>query len=508
MSQPQALGANLNFIRYTSHLQERLRGAKAIIMAALPGALEALYTQIRAAPETARLFSSEEVISHARAKQYAHWGLVAEARMDEAYLMATRRVGETHINAGVEPKWMIAGQNILLGILVNAVLEARWPKSRFGKARNALRRQAIEEVAAVIKGGLFDLELALDVYREISTRTRVGAERRLREHADAVVQAMGEAMAALAAGDLTHRIGDVMPPEYAKLREDFNQAMGNLARTLGGVLGTARTVNSSIDELAQAADNMSRRTEHQAASLLESTTALNELTEGVKRMADGAAEADKTTNSVNAGAENSRTVVTETGAAMGQIESSSREIGQIIGLIDDIAFQTNLLALNAGVEAARAGDAGRGFAVVASEVRALAQRSAEAAKAIKSLISTSSAQVSQGVELVRKTSAALDEVIGGIGQVDSLISGIATAAASQSSGLGQVNEALSQMNNGVQQNAAVVEETTAAIHSLRGEIERLARSLTAFKLPEGGEAVDMPQLNRLPTPARRRMAAE
>lgn len=505
MSSFQALSERLSFIKLTPRLQERLRGAKSIIMAALPGALEASYAQIRATPETAKFFSSEEAIRHAKTKQHAHWDLISNGRLDEIYGQAVTHVGEVHARIGLEPRWYIGGYNIVLEQLATALLEARWPKSRFGRAKSALRQQAIEEVCAVAKAMLLDMEMAISVYLESSERTRLAVEARAKESAAAVVKAISDATAALAAGDLTHRIGDVMPPEYVRLREDFNAALERLSDTLSGVLSTSRTINSSIEELAQAADDMARRTEHQAANLLESTTALNELTEGVKRMAHGAAEADKMAGTVNEGAENSRSVVTEAGTAMGQIEGSSREIGQIIGLIDDIAFQTNLLALNAGVEAARAGDAGRGFAVVASEVRALAQRSAEAAKAIKALISTSSAQVTQGVELVRRTSTTLDGIIGGIGQIDSLISGIATAAASQSSGLGEVNEALGQMNNAVQQNAAMVEQTTAAVHSLRAEVEGLNGSLTAFKLP--AETLS-PSFNRLPVPARRRVAAE
>ena len=248
---------------------------------------------------------------------------------------------------------------------------------------------------------------------------------------------------------------------------------------------------------------MSCRTEQQAAALLQTTTTLNELVEAVKRTAEGAAQVNEAVSAAYTGATNSRAVVGEAGAAMGQIEGSSREIGQIIGLIDDIAFQTNLLALNAGVEAARAGDAGRGFAVVASEVRALAQRSADAAKAIKGLISTSGAQVAQGVELVRKTGLTLDTIGGNVAQIEGLVSGIASAARNQSGGLAQVSEAVNQMNQAVQQNAAMVEETTAAVHSLKGEIDGLNSSIAAFKITRGAA-----EFNRFPTPAKRRAYAD
>ena len=235
--------------------------------------------------------------------------------------------------------------------------------------------------------------------------------------------------------------------------------------------------------------------------MLETTTALTELTEGVKRTASGAAQAHVAVGAANSGAANSRSVVTEAGDAMNKIEASSQEISQIIGLIDDIAFQTNLLALNAGVEAARAGDAGRGFAVVASEVRALAQRSAEAAKAIKSLISTSSSQVVQGVELVRKTGTSLESIGTNVAQIEGLVSGIARAAQHQSGGLNQVSEVVSQMNMVVQQNAAMVEEASAAVHSLKSEINELNRSISTFKITRTSQsaprAVPASKLRRL-----------
>ena len=503
MASFQELAERLSFIQLTGHLQDRLREAKSLIMTALPAALEASYAQILATPETAKFFSSETAIRHAKSKQQAHWELISNGRLDESYAKAVTHVGEVHARIGLEPRWYIGGYNIVLEQLIAALLEARWPKARFNRRRNEMRQQAKEEIAAVAKMVLLDMDLAISVYLETSERTRLAIEARMKASAEAVVQTMSDAMTALAAGDLTYRIGDVMPPEYAKLREDYNGALERLSATLSSILGSSYAISGGVEELAQAADDMAQRTERQAASLLQSTTALNELTEGVKHMAHGAAEADKMAGLVNSGAENSRNVVAEAGAAMGQIEASSREIGQIIGLIDDIAFQTNLLALNAGVEAARAGDAGRGFAVVASEVRALAQRSAEAAKAIKALISTSSSQVNQGVELVRKTSTTLDGIVGSVGQIDGVISGIATAASSQSSGLGEVNEALGQMNNAVQQNAAMVEETTAAVHALRKEIEALERALAAFKI--AGQAPG--DVTRLPVPARRRAAA-
>jgi methyl-accepting chemotaxis protein len=408
-----------------------------------------------------------------------------------------------HARIGLEPRWYIGGYTVVLDTLIDAIITARWPKSRFGR-NSGMETQVAEELSALVKATFLDMDMVISMYIESLDKRRAAAEAKAQSSADSVVNAVGAAMRALAAGDLTHRIGETIPPEYAQLRLDFNSALEKLAGTLSRIQTSSRVINGGIEELSQASDDMARRTEQQAAALLETTTALTELSGAVKRTADSAAQVNTAVSAANAGAASSRIVVGEAGAAMGQIETSSREIGQIIGLIDDIAFQTNLLALNAGVEAARAGDAGRGFAVVASEVRALAQRSADAAKAIKALISTSSAQVTQGVELVRKTGLSLDSINTNVSQIEDLVSGIANAARNQSGGLSQVSEAVGQMNQAVQQNAAMVEETTAAVHSLKGEIDGLNNSIGAFNITGGSIGRES---SRVQAPMKRRVLA-
>ncbi|MCL6507424.1 MAG: chemotaxis protein, partial [Bryobacteraceae bacterium] len=224
-----------------------------------------------------------------------------------------------------------------------------------------------------------------------------------------------------------------------------------------------------------------RRTEQQAASLEETAAALDEITATVQRSAAGAKKASDAASEARADANKSGEVVREAVAAMGAIEGSSRQITQIIGVIDEIAFQTNLLALNAGVEAARAGDAGRGFAVVAQEVRGLAQRSAEAAKEIKTLIATSTAQVERGVKLVGHTGEALADIVAKVGAIDGLISEIASSSDEQAQGLAQVNVAVNQMDQVTQQNAAMVEEANAAAASLSNESHELTRLVCQFQ---------------------------
>ncbi|MFZ4606744.1 MAG: methyl-accepting chemotaxis protein [Caulobacter sp.] len=302
---------------------------------------------------------------------------------------------------------------------------------------------------------------------------------------EVAIGALSNALQALAEGDLTHRITTTFAAKAQALKENFNIAAERLAEAMSAVVSTAHGVRSGSEELAAATNDLSRRTEQQAASLEETAAALDQITATVRKTASGAQEASSAVARTRSDAEQSGQVVDKAVAAMGAIENSSREIGQIIGVIDEIAFQTNLLALNAGVEAARAGDAGRGFAVVAQEVRALAQRSAQAAKEIKTLVGTSSTQVGAGVQLVGEAGDALGRISAQVAAIDSLVGDITASAQEQASGLAQVNTAVNHMDQVVQQNAAMVEQAAAATDSLRTDSDSLTRMVARFRLPDG-----------------------
>ena len=297
-----------------------------------------------------------------------------------------------------------------------------------------------------------------------------------------VVESIAKGLEQLSDGSLIFRIDEAFTADYEKLRTDFNGAMGKLQETMKVVSGNTVAIKSGTNEISSAADDLSRRTEQQAASLEETAAALDEITNTVRKTAQGSRHAREVVGAAKKDAEQSGQVVRQAVEAMSGIEKSSSQIGQIIGVIDEIAFQTNLLALNAGVEAARAGDAGRGFAVVASEVRALAQRSAEAAKEIKTLISASSTQVEQGVALVGETGKALERIVVQITEINGIVADIAASAQEQATGLDQVNTAVNQMDQVTQQNAAMVEESTAASHALAKETEELSKLISRFQL--------------------------
>ncbi|NUS67710.1 MAG: PAS domain-containing methyl-accepting chemotaxis protein [Ensifer adhaerens] len=304
------------------------------------------------------------------------------------------------------------------------------------------------------------------------------------------INSLGAGLRALAEGDLTRHLDTPFVPSMEAVRTDFNDATAKLRGAMRTVGDNASAIASGAREIRAAADDLSKRTEQQAASVEETAAALDEITTTVSDSSRRAEEAGGLVAKTKAGAERSGNVVKSAIGAMGQIEQSSREISNIIGVIDDIAFQTNLLALNAGVEAARAGEAGKGFAVVAQEVRELAQRSASAAKDIKALIGTSTEHVKNGVSLVGQTGAALEEILVQVQEINANVSAIVEAAREQSTGLKEINQAVNSMDQATQQNAAMVEESTAASHAMAREAEALHELLRQFRYGEQAQVVD------------------
>jgi methyl-accepting chemotaxis protein len=297
-----------------------------------------------------------------------------------------------------------------------------------------------------------------------------------------IVDGLGSGLEALAQGNLRYQIIESFEGHYDSLRQSFNTTVAGLENSMSQVAHSAQSVNTGSNEIRAASEDLARRTEQQAAALEETTAAMGQVTSMVGETARSASDVRSAVSEAHKDATEGGNVVRKAVDAMDAIEKSSQEINNIINVIDGISFQTNLLALNAGVEAARAGDAGKGFAVVANEVRALAQRSADAAKDIKGLITTSSGQVNQGVNLVGETGRMLERISGKIGEINALIADIASGAERQAVNLQQVNGAVTDMDRMTQQNAAMVEESTAAARSLAVEADELAALVTRFEL--------------------------
>jgi methyl-accepting chemotaxis protein len=298
---------------------------------------------------------------------------------------------------------------------------------------------------------------------------------------------------AIASGDLSQRIAQDYQGTFGQLKDAANQTAGQLAAIIGQIRQASEAINVAAGEIATGNQDLSSRTEEQASSLEETASSMEQLTSTVKQNADNARQANELASGAQAVAVKGGSVVGEVVATMTAIHDSSRRIADIIGVIDGIAFQTNILALNAAVEAARAGEQGRGFAVVATEVRNLAQRSAAAAKEIKSLISESVDKVESGNRLVDQAGRTMGEVVSSIKRVAAIVTEISEASREQSSGIEQVSRAVSQMDEVTQQNAALVEEAAAAAESLEEQAESLVRAVAIFRVQEAGPALSAPK---------------
>ena len=440
----------------------RFSGIARIIKKSAPKILDRFYADVRADPQRARYFPSQQIMDSARSRQMDHWINLFSGALEQDHLDRAAHIGQVHARIGLEPAFYIGGYASILAELVEAELT--------NSIGGIFRRTKARRIGTLIKTALLDMELATSAYLKALDHGR-----------EITLDRLSKALADVSQGDLTVQI-EGLPKEFEQVQFDFASMCECIAQTLGSVAASSDQIHVGASEIDAASDDLSRRTESQATALAESATALDQLTAGVRSAAQGASEVNHAVVEAEAEARQGGKVVEDAVLAMDGIQKSAQEIGAFVNVIDSISFQTNLLALNAGVEAARAGDAGKGFAVVATEVRALAQRSAEAAQSIKSLIGDSVHHVERGVSLVGRTGEVFRRIVEKVSGITTLASQISELAHTQAGQLGQVNSAVSEMDRMTQQNAAMVEEATAAARNLAVQAEELAKLVKMFKL--------------------------
>jgi len=406
---------------------------------------------------------------------------------------------------------IVASLLVAIFLMIMLLLGIARPLSRMSAAVRSLssgnlsvtipalrRRDEIGGLARALDG--FKALFAAEQERALADQQRAAEDHERAQATQRTVDAIGAGLAAVAHGDLTVRVPGNAEGPLGQLHRDFNEALDGLSSTIAQIVEGFGVIRSGTDEIAQAAGDLSQRTERQANSLARTASALEQFMGTVHLTAGNARQTSEKVAAARSSAESMGTTARQAIDAMKTIEASSREMEEIVSTIDNLAFQTNLLALNAGVEAARAGQAGAGFAVVATEVRVLAQRCTEAAGKIRDLIATSSQQVVTGVELVERSGSALNNIVDEFVQVTDLIAAIAAANEQQAQGINEINDGVSSMDNATQQNAAMVEETNASVQSLSTEAQRLAERVSAFRTGPG----HLGSARTQPTPVRKK----
>ncbi|MEO5807931.1 methyl-accepting chemotaxis protein [Devosia sp.] len=494
MGRQHDLQGRLDFIGLDEAALQRLESVQVHVDKHLPLALDKFYAKISRIPVVARFFDGKPQMDRAQSKQIGHWKAIAAGQFDDDYFAASTRVGLRHAQIGLEPRWHIGGYGIIFETLVRGLIHdatadaLQSTPSRFGRKPpkpTAVLASADAMAAAlsdVLKSMLLDIDIGVTAYFDKLSSEAKAADDAAKERINRAVTLTGDVLKDMAEGDLTSRITAEFEPEFTQIKEDTNAVADKLSGIVSQLQRTSRSLKTATGEILSGSNDLADRTTRQAATIEETSAAIEQLSLAVVENARRAVTASEKAQTVSVRATEGGAVMSEANAAMTAIEMSSGKISSIIGLIDDIAFQTNLLALNASVEAARAGDAGNGFAVVAVEVRRLAQSAAQASSEIKTLIEVSAGEVRNGSKLVSQAAETLVDILAGAQESAGLIDSIAQANREQSSALEEVSVAVRQLDEMTQHNAALVEQTNAAIEQTEAQASELDQIVDVFRI--------------------------
>lgn len=483
-----SLGGRLRFAGLDEPAAALVRDNRNLLLPHLKAALRDLFHRFQSFPDAARNFDSDAQLERLHDLHRSHWEVLTDARFDALYAERVKVLADAERRMGLDPRWHIAGHAVILEHFLSGLIDEFWPKSVFGNA--AVRRAKLADlVTSLLRTALVDLEIAISLrFNEL----RVGQQQALAalraEHADETRRCISGLAARLADKDFSGHGVDTSPEGCDDVFAELDGAIGSLRSALSGAGEAAARADSHVGRIALSSTSLADGAAKAARDSRAAGEMLVSIGAKADRSAEGARNAERAAGKARQAAETSGGVVSEAISAMSDIEQSAERIGQIIGVIDDIAFQTNLLALNAGIEAARAGESGRGFAVVAQEVRALAQRSADAAREIKQLVTTTKSQVDGGVQMVARTQDAIGGIVEQVSAINEMIAAIVTDAGETAADIGKVAQGVSALGADLDTLGAQAAETRTMSGDLQSVILELGRTIREFRVERRHDA--------------------
>ncbi|MBB6488002.1 globin-coupled sensor protein [Rhizobium lusitanum] len=481
-AQAGSLRDRLRFAGLDAGQCETLRRNRPMLEAHLKSGLRDLFHRFQTFPDAARNFASESQLERLQDLQSSHWDVLTDARFDSLYAERVKVLSDSESKMGLDPRWHVAGHGVMLEHILTGLVEEMGGRAILPGAKRRAR-ELKELVTSVVRLVMVDVEIAVSLrFNELRIgHQRALAEQRLADRTEAA-GLIADLANSLTGRDLTARLPADCPEAYMEVAEALNAALEDIRQQFAVLSSGVQAAEATTDAIARTSRSFVENSAEHAQGLAASARQLAELADQVRGNAANTRSAERAAASTRSAAEDSGRIVGQAISAMADIETSAEKIGQIIGVIDEIAFQTNLLALNAGIEAARAGDSGRGFAVVAQEVRALAQRSADAAREIKVLVSGTKAQVDAGVQMVGRTQDAIGSIVRQVTDINDAISGIAAASDVQVAGLHSLSADIGDFSTRAAAGEGLANRSQEGADHLQTVVVELGRTIREFRI--------------------------